>query len=162
MAYEWFLQHPQDEVALQYPVWQSKRPFRIWPDAAVSPARQFLEIPLIALDSNIKTLFSHIQVTDIISTVELGMCHLCHRHRDIITGWEVIESRRFLSYTGLELGWWNVIIPCPLCVGLDYSMECLKQGPQGGQHESASEIPYAEYVAWLDARKKELGYDVDG
>lgn len=124
---------------------------------------QSTQVPTELLDSKIDFLHVKLTVPDVIKYLEGGRCRICWGARTIGgNGAGCHLAHSFfgkISNIGWEIMHWNIHfdlpILCPLCVGMEYTMDCVRRDIQRDQpHETQRE----DYISWLETRLQELGF----
>ncbi|KAH7233528.1 hypothetical protein BKA59DRAFT_517960 [Fusarium tricinctum] len=120
-------------------------------------------IPTELLDSKIDFLHVKLTVPDVIKYMEGGRCRICWGARTIGgngVGCKLAHS--FLgkwSHIGWEITVWDarfdLPILCPLCVGIEHTMDCVRREVQRDQPYDTQR---ADYISWLETRLQELGF----
>lgn len=143
------------EFCLQWPRKQRPEdlPFDI---PATNDDKHTVKVEIATLKSSKSTrpLFSAITVPDIISWLEYGDCLLCNAVRVICPGCSGGRYEEFIFDEHLGCG---MNIPCPLCMGIDFTEEyldeCRSEHGDDGENREADE----EFDKWYQGRFVELG-----
>ncbi|KAF4442242.1 phenylacrylic acid decarboxylase [Fusarium austroafricanum] len=149
--YEKLLEDPACEI--EGGKYAPKLPFQV----SKSATGNTISVPISHLEFEGKFLFHKLEVADIISKLEGGYCDLCDCNRDFDGGlrWKRDEVSFF---TGALYGHEECCddIICPLCIGREYADAYVDQRCENVDPED--KMPDDEYRAWMNERRKELGY----
>ncbi|RSL60443.1 hypothetical protein CEP54_006769 [Fusarium duplospermum] len=117
-----------------------------------------IEVPVSCLTTRIPTLFSDVNVRDVIWCAEAGDCGLCGGNRTLRVLGD--EGRLLGRYLDISTHMWeDTRALCPLCVGKRYFWESAELQEIDPRHEHLSPD---EYDVWERRRLVKSGFDGQG